>query len=71
MSSPPSASQNFEAWLEAYRSGHPWKLDGDYTFSYDDMFAAWVGGALFVANRMFDPGYPPPLPDIFREKDGN
>lgn len=65
-----SESDNFEEWLEAYTAGHP-RIYGDGNpseFTHSDMFAAWVGGAIFTCNRMFNPSRPhvPPLPDIFQ-----
>lgn len=71
MSFPSPASENFEQWLEAYLVGHPADPtldDNFYEFHHDDMFAAWVGGAIFAANKMFNPTRPdvPPLPDIFQ-----
>jgi hypothetical protein len=65
----PSAHENFDQWLDAYLKTHPMNPEPelrDYTL--DDMFSAWVGGAIFTANRMFNPSRPnvPPLPDIFQ-----
>lgn len=63
-----SASDNFEEWIRAYLVTHPRPENADSDYTYSDMFAAWVGGAIFTANKMFNPTRPgvPPLPDIFQ-----
>jgi hypothetical protein len=67
--STPSAHDNFDQWLDAYLIGHPIHPEPELCeYTLDDMFSAWVGGAIFTANRMFNPSRPgvPPLPDIFQ-----
>jgi hypothetical protein len=68
--STPSAHDNFDEWLDAWLVTHPYDPGNQdiYVYSKNDMFSAWVGGAIFVANKMFNPTWPPPLPDIFREQ---
>jgi hypothetical protein len=60
----PSAHDNFDEWLRAYLVTH--NISSEITL--EDMFSAWVGGAIFAANKMFNPTRPgvPPLPDIFQ-----
>jgi hypothetical protein len=64
----PSDHDNFDEWLDAYLVSHPIHPEPELReYTLDDMFSAWVGGAIFTANKMFNPGRPgvPPLPDIF------
>jgi hypothetical protein len=66
----PGAEHNFDEWLNAYAVTHNLDEEGQHHWTRDDLFAAWVGGAIFATNRFFNPTLPPRiLPDIFRAKD--